>query len=305
MKDMMPKMHALIEPIVDAHHHIWRLSDVPRLRGARIPRIFGEYSAIARDYLVDEFLASARSSGVVKSVFVQVNVASGKELDEVAWVQSIGDTHGRPDGIVGYADLLAPDVSLTLDRASECDRVRGIRYQLHWHENPQYSYTPRPDLMNDVAWRRGLREVEKRGFLFELQIFPSQMADAARLVAAFPGVTFVLLHAGMIQDRSENGWSTWRTGMHAIASYPNVVTKLSGLGTFLRKCSPELWRPVIRETVGIFGPERCMFGSNFPIESLWSSYSNVVAATVAGLDDLSQSERRGVMHDNALRIYRL
>ena len=93
--------------------------------------------------------------------------------------------------------------------------------------------------------------------------------------------------------------------MHSIASYPNVVTKLSGLGTFLRKCSPELWRPVIRETVGIFGPERCMFGSNFPIESLWSSYSNVVAATVAGLDDLSQSERRGVMHDNALRIYRL
>ena len=295
----------MTEPIVDAHHHIWRLSEVPWLRDAKVPRIFGEYSAIVRDYLIDEYLASARAAAVVKSVFVQVNVAPGREVDEVAWVQSIGDARGRPDAIVGYADLFVPDVAATLDRASQFGRLRGIRYQLHWHENPQYSYTPRQDLMNDAAWRRGLREVEKRGLLFELQVFPSQMPDAARLVADFPGITFVLLHAGMLQDRSDNGWAMWRTGMRVIASHPNVVTKLSGLGTFLRKCSPKLWRPVIKETVGIFGPERCMFGSNFPIESLWTTYSEVVAATTAGLDDLTQSERRGVMHDNALRIYRI
>lgn len=295
----------MTEPIIDAHHHIWRLSEVPWLRDARVPRIFGEYSALARDYLIEEYLAAAGAEGVAKSVFVQVNVSRGREMDEVAWVQSIGETYGRPDAIVAYADLFAPDVAEALDRISQHDRLRGIRYQLHWHENSQYSYTPRPDLMNERAWRRGLREVEKRGLLFELQVFPSQMRDAARLVSDFPGITFVLLHAGMIQDRSESGWTAWRAGMREIAARSNVVTKLSGLGTFLRKCSPELWRPVIKETLGIFGPQRCLFGSNFPIESLWTTYAEVVAATTSALDDLTQTERRAVMHDNAARTYRI
>ncbi len=293
------------EPIIDAHHHIWRARRVPWLSGPQLPRIFGDYTAICRDYLIDEYLSDARAQGVVKSVYIQVNVAPGDELEEVAWVQSVAKTHGFPHGIVGYADLCAADVANTLDREAEYGNLRGIRHQLHWHENPLYRFASRPDLMNDARFRAGMAAVACWGLLFELQVFSSQMADAARLAQDFPAVTFVLLHAGMAEDSSREGWVRWRDGMRLLAVCPNVCVKLSGLGTFARTCSVSLWKPVIEQTLAIFGPARCLFGSNFPIEKLWTTYSEIVSVTLACLDGLSPQERRAVMHDNAQRVYRL
>jgi predicted TIM-barrel fold metal-dependent hydrolase len=211
--------------IVDAHHHLWRLADLPWLAGPPVPRIFGDYAPLRRDYSAEEFVAIVQPYRVVKSVYVQVNVAPGKEVDEVAWVQSVADRHGFPHGIVGYADLAAGDVASVLDRQLKHRNLRGIRQQLHWHEKPLYRFAARPDLMNAPEWRRGLREVEARGLLFELQVFQSQMADAARLARDVPGLQFVLLHAGMLEDRSASGWAAWRTGMRELARCPNVAVK--------------------------------------------------------------------------------
>lgn len=269
------------------------------------PRIFGEYGPIRRDYLPEEYMADARPHGIVKSVYVQVNVAPGDEVEEVAWVQSAGDAHGFPHAIVGYADLSAPDLAATLDREAAHANLRGVRQQLHWHENPLYRFAPRPDMMNDTAFRAGMKAVASRGLLFELQVFASQMADAARLAQDFPEVTFVLLHAGMAEDRRPEGWKRWQEGMRLLAAKPNVHVKLSGLGTFVRACSVELWKPVIEETLAFFGPARCMFGSNFPIEKLWTSYGEIVSVTKTCLAGLSQQDRRAVFHDNAQRVYRL
>jgi predicted TIM-barrel fold metal-dependent hydrolase len=153
--------------------------------------------------------------------------------------------------------------------------------------------------------RRGLAEIGRRGLLFELQVFAPQMQDAATLAAAFPETTFVLLHAGMLEDRSDSGWAAWRHGMRLLAACPNVVTKLSGLGTFVRACSVPLWRPVVEETLALFGPARCLFGSNFPIESLWTDYATLVDVSRACLAGCTDAERRAVLHDNAMRLYRL
>jgi predicted TIM-barrel fold metal-dependent hydrolase len=184
-------------------------------------------------------------------------------------------------------------------------RLRGIRQQLHWHEKALYRFAARPDLTDDPAWRAGLAEVARRGLLFELQVFAGQMEASARLVREFPQATFVLMHAGMLEDRSPEGWTRWRAGMRALAAAPNVHVKLSGLGTFARACSVELWGPVIRETVELFGPGRCMFGSNFPIEKLWTTYEDVARVTTECLSGLSADDRRAVLHDNAARVYRL
>jgi predicted TIM-barrel fold metal-dependent hydrolase len=292
-------------PLVDAHHHIWRRADLAWLQGSPQPRIFGEYGAIRRDYPIEEYLAEARAGGVVRSVYVQTNWPPGREVDEVAWVQSVADHHGFPHAIVGYADLAAPGLEATLDAMTRHGRLRGIRQQVHWHEKPLYRFATRPDLTDDPAWRRGLGEVARRGLLFELQVFADQMEAAARLVRAFPQATFVLLHAGMLEDTSPEGWTRWRAGMRALAAAPNVRVKLSGLGTFRRACSVDLWRPVIRETVELFGPARCMFGSNFPIEKLWTAYEEVVRVTTESLAGLSADERRAVLHDTATRVYRL
>ena len=295
----------MIEPVIDAHHHIWRLDCTPWLQGPAVPRIFGAYEPLRRDYGIAEYMADIRDSGVVRSVFVQVNVAPGGEVDEVAWVQSVADREGFPHAVTGFADLSAPDVGDVLDREMAVANLRAVRQQIHWHENPLYRFAPRPDVMNDPAWRRGLREVERRGLLFELQVFAGQMADAAALVRDFPDTTFVLLHAGMLADRSEAGWAQWRTGMAALAGCPNVAVKLSGLGTFDRACREDRWRPVIAETVDRFGADRCLFGSNFPIEKLWTDYATLVATVRRCLDHLPAGDRRAVLHDTARRLYRL
>ena len=293
------------EPIIDAHHHIWRVKEVPWLAGPPLPRIFGDYAPLRRDWPMEELAAEFSRHDVVKSVYVQINVAPGREVEEADWVQSVADAHGFPHGIVGYADLASPDLAATLDREMQCANLRGIRQQLHWHEKPLYRFAARPDLMNDAAWRAGLREVEKRGLVFELQVFASQMEDAARLAADFPGVTFVLLHAGMLEDRSKEGWQRWRAGMRRLAAQPNVCTKLSGLGTFEHQCSAELWKPVVEETLAMFGAGRCLYGSNYPIESLWTSYGNIVAVMRECLAGVDAHARRAVFHDNAMRVYHL
>jgi predicted TIM-barrel fold metal-dependent hydrolase len=295
----------MTENIIDAHHHIWRLAETPWLAGPPVPRIFGEYAALRRDYLAPEFIGEVTPHGVVKSIYVQVNVAAQKEVEEVAWVQSVGAAHGFPHAITGYADLASPDVGATLDCELAYPGLRAIRQQLHWHEKPLYRFAPRPDIMNDATWRRGLKEVEKRGLAFELQVFTSQMEDSAQLARDFPGVQFVLLHAGMLEDRSPAGWAAWQTGMTRLAACPNLAVKLSGLGTFDRKCSVELWRPVVEETVALFGPGRCLFGSNFPIEKLWTTYDHLIEVMRECLAGLSPAERRAVLHDTASRIYRL
>jgi predicted TIM-barrel fold metal-dependent hydrolase len=292
-------------PLVDAHHHIWRQADLAWLQGPPQPRIFGEYAAIRRDYPIEEYMAEARAAGVVGSVYVQTNWPPGREEEEVAWVQSVADRHGFPHAIVGYADLAAPAVGAALDRMMKHSRLRGIRQQLHWHEKDLYRFAARPDLMDDPAWRAGLAEVARRGLVFELQVFAGQMEASARLVRDFPQATFVLMHAGMLEDRSPDGWIRWRAGMRALAAAPNVHVKLSGLGTFPRACSVELWSPVIRETVELFGPGRCMFGSNFPIEKLWTTYEEVARVTTECLARLPAGEQRAVLHDTAARVYRL
>ncbi|MBU6269730.1 MAG: amidohydrolase family protein [Betaproteobacteria bacterium] len=293
--------------MIDAHHHVWRLSHTPWLQGPEVPRIFGAYQPLRRDYLIEDFLADARPSGVVQSVFVQVNVAPGAEVDEVAWVASLAARTGWPQAITGYADLMADDIDAVLEReiAASGGRLRAVRQQLHWHANPAWRFAARPDLADDPAWRRGLRAVGRRGLAFELQVFSSQMPVALRLVRDFPEVSFVLIHAGMLEDRSEAGWAQWLAGLRALAACPNVVTKLSGLGTFLRACDEAAWRPVIERTLEVFGPQRCLFGSNFPIESLWTDYATLVATFRRCIAGLSAQEQDEVLRLAAARVYRL
>jgi predicted TIM-barrel fold metal-dependent hydrolase len=291
--------------IIDAHHHIWRKNDLPWLRDEPQPRIFGEYASIRRDYPIEEYLADIQTQNIEKSVYVQTNWTPSDGVKEVAWVQSVADRSTHLNAIVGYADLGSPKVEETLAQQRQFTRFRGIRQQLHWHTNSQYRFASRPDLMNDSAWRRGFSLLEKFGLIFELQIFAHQMSDGAALAAAFPGIKIVLEHAGMLEDRSREGWERWREGMRQLAKERNVYVKLSGLGTFERTCSKELMRPVILETIEMFGPNRCMFGSNFPIEKIWISYAELLAAYQSVLADFSLQERNEIMGNTAATLYSL
>jgi predicted TIM-barrel fold metal-dependent hydrolase len=292
-------------PVVDAHHHIWRREDLPWLAGPMLPRIFGPYEPIRRDYPIAEYLADIAGSGVVKSVYVQANWAPARAEDEVAWVQRTSDESGWPHAIVGYADLMMDDVRPALDRLAGYPLLRGIRMQLHWHENEEYRFATRPDLADEPRFRRNVSALKDYGLPFELQVFPAQMEGAARLAADFPGTTFILQHAGMPEDLSEDGRERWRESMARLAEQPNVFAKLSGLGTFIHRNDPAHIARIVGETVARFGAGRCLFGSNFPIEKLWTGYAALIGAYRDALKPYSASGQRAILHDTAARVYRL
>ena len=291
--------------IVDAHHHIWRQADLPWLTGPMQPRIFGPYEPIRRDYSIQEYLGDLAGSGVTRSVYVQTNWANDRFEDEAAWVQRTADEHGWPHAIVAYADLGVDDVRPQLDRLTRYPLVRGVRMQLHWHENPLYRFAARPDLCDDPVIRRNVARLADYGYSFDLQVFAPQMAGAAGLAKACPQVTFILQHAGMLEDLSSQGRAAWREGMQRLADCPNVVSKLSGLGTFIHRNDSAHIAGIVAETVAIFGAGRCLFGSNFPIEKLWTGYRELVDAFRAAAAPLGAEQRDAILRTTAIRVYRL
>lgn len=291
--------------ITDSHHHIWRQADLPWLQGPMVPRIFGPYEPIRRDYTITEYLAEVAATGVDRSVYIQANWPKHKAVEEVAFVQSVAGIHGWPHAIIGYADLLADDAAITLNAQAKHLLMRGIRMQLHWHVNPLYCFAPSPDIMNQALFRKNMALLAGHGWSFDLQVFTGQMADAARLAADFPQTVFILQHAGMLEDLSATGRNAWREGMQRLAQQPNIVSKLSGLGTFIHRNDAQHIAEIVETTVEIFSTGRCLFGSNFPIEKLWTGYAELVAAHRKALAYLPLPDQVAILDGNARRIYRI
>ncbi|NJM84574.1 MAG: amidohydrolase family protein [Tabrizicola sp.] len=291
--------------MIDAHHHIWLQKDLPWLLGPEQPRIFGPYRAIMRDYTLAEYLADIRGTGITGSVYVQANWAPNWAADEVAWVQAEAEAGGTVAGIVGFADMTAGDVRPALEKLKPYGLMRGIRHQFHWHENPLYRFARDPDLCRSPVVQANVARLAEYGWTFDLQVFPGQMEGAAELARACPEVTFILQHAGMKEDTSPAGHRLWLDGMKRLADCPNVVTKLSAFGTFIHQNDPAFIEEMILGAEKIFGADRCMFGSNFPIEKLWTSYGDLFAAFQAGAQSLSKKKQSAIFTDTAARVYRL
>ncbi|WP_420392272.1 amidohydrolase family protein [Acuticoccus sp.] len=291
--------------IVDAHHHIWRRADLPWLLGPTVPRIFGPYDEIKRDYLIDEYLADIDGTGVARSVYVQANWAPNWFADEVAWVSRVAERSGWPHAIVGYVDMGQEDARGDLDRLAAYPLMRGVRHQMHWHHNPLYRFAGGPDVVGSEAVRQNVARLADHGWVFELQVF-SQQADAAlALVEACPEVTFVLQHAGMPEDLTDEGREEWREAIGRLAARPNVVCKVSGFGTFVRRLAPEHVAWTTSEALALFGAERCLYGSNFPIEKIWTDYASLLNSVLGALEPFSEQERDDVLRRTAQRVYRL
>lgn len=291
--------------IIDAHHHIWNRKDLPWLMGAMQPRIFGPYESIRRDYPIEEYLEDISGRNIVKSVYVQANWAKDRFEDEVAWVQGEADRSGWPHGIVGYCDLTVEDARPALDRLKKYPLMRGIRQQLHWHENPRYRFAADPNLARDPNVMRNVAALADYGWSFDLQVFASQMRGAAELAAACPKVTFILQHAGMPEDLSPEGYDYWRQELRQLAGQPNVVTKLSAFGTFIHRNETGHISRILHEALATFGPDRCLFGSNFPIEKIWTDYGPLVDSFLIAASTLNEAVQTAIFHDTAMRVYQL
>jgi predicted TIM-barrel fold metal-dependent hydrolase len=295
-----------VDDVVDSHHHIWRMADLPWLQGPTVPRIFGSYDPVRRDYLVDEYVRDAVTEGITAAVYVQTNWALDRAVDEVRWVQDVHDASGWPHAIVGSADMFDRAAGKVFEQQRAVSPLlRGTRLQLHWHEDGRFRYAASPDRMKDPVFRQNIALLGQLGWLFELQVFPPQMTDAARLVADFPGTTFVLVHAGMLESANERHVRPWRAGLEQLAPLPNLVVKLSGTGTFVHRVDEQLIRLVATTSLELFGAKRCMFGSNFPIESIWSDFHTLMQAWLEVAGGLPLEVRKDVFARTARRVYSL
>jgi predicted TIM-barrel fold metal-dependent hydrolase len=291
---------------VDCHFHVWRREDLPWLNGPMAPRIFGPYEPIRRDYPIEEYMNDAKPAGIEKTVYVLPNRGPDDAVREIEWVESLAEGTGWPHAIIGPANLMVDGyIDVMKAQADASKRVRGCRQQLHWHENPQYRYAAAPNQMNDPVFRRNLAHVADMGWIFELQVFSGQMKDAAQLVKDFPGITFVLVHAGMLEDDSPETTARWRDGMRLLGENSNIVLKFSGQGTFLHRVDHDWIGKVVDECMAIFGSERCMFGSNFPIEKLWTDYPTLYGVYQSAMAKYSEADRRNIFGATAERVYQI
>jgi predicted TIM-barrel fold metal-dependent hydrolase len=296
--------------IIDPHHHLWDLErhDYPWLR-PETSHPAGDLTPICQSYRLDDFLFDAAELELVKSVHLQAEVDRRDTVAETAWLQAIADapgSRGFPHGIVAFADLADPKVEVTLERHCQYANLRGIRYILNYEAGePLYCATGRGDWLRDPQWRAGYALLGRYGLSFDAQIFWQQMADALDLARAFPETQMILNHTGMPRKRDPDYLEGWRNGMRRLATAPNVAAKISGLAMFHHEWTPEVIRPFVLDTIDIFGTDRCMFASNFPVDKLHADYSAIWAAFDQITADFASEERRALFHDNAARFYRL
>jgi predicted TIM-barrel fold metal-dependent hydrolase len=292
--------------IVDAHHHLWDLG-----RGYNYPWLqdkpsgegmLGDLKPIARDYLLRDYRADTANYDVVGSVHIEAVPAD--PLIETRWLQETTNGEGLPSGVVARIELQKSDAEKVIVEHLRFPKVRGIRHIVNWHPNPKYTFTDH-DFLTDSAWLSGFRLLSKYGLSFDLQLYPAQMGDAAELARRNPETLIVVNHAGMPLERDEAGLALWRDGMKRLAAEPNVVAKISGLGMVDWRWIEASIRPFVLGIIDRFGVDRAMFGSNFPVDKLYSSFDTLYGSFERIVASFSESEKDQLFRGNALRHYRL
>ncbi|MFF0964841.1 amidohydrolase family protein [Streptomyces sp. NPDC003703] len=277
---------------VDAHHHVWDLSvrDQDWITGPAL-------SPLRRDFTLADLAPEARAAGVERTVLVQT-VTVPEETPELL---ALAEAHELIAGVVGWTDLTRADVADELDRLRALPGgryLKGVRHQVQGEADPRWLL--RPEV------RRGLAAVADAGLVYDLVVVPRQLPACAEAAARHPGLTFVLDHLGK-PPAATGGTEPWAGDVRALAALPNTVCKLSGLVT---EADPATWtpaglRPYADTVLDAFGPDRLMFGSDWPVCTLAASYAEVLATARELTAGLCAHERAAVFARTADRVYGL
>jgi predicted TIM-barrel fold metal-dependent hydrolase len=297
-------------PIIDAHIHLWDLGmdRHPWLRptGGAIQAL-GDLAPIRRNYLVDDYRRDAANQNVLASVHIEAaRDRADDPLEEIEWLETLDKSSGVAARYIGFADLTAPDSGAALDRLSEVKRCVGVRQMLSWHPTePARSFAPRPGIANEERFRHGVALLARHDQLLEFMLYPYQAEEVARLALDFPNQSFIVNHCGSPIDRDREGMLRWKEGLRRLGSAPNVLIKISALTAYDPSPTPESLREVALHCIECFGVDRSMFGSDFPVGRLWTSYDAIFDGFKAIVSDFSEAEQSALFHDNARRVYRM
>ena len=280
-------------PIVDTHQHLWDLSKFTLAwqQGE-------EVQPLVRNFLLEDYAAATEGINVVKTIYMEVDVALEQQSAEANYIIELCR---RSDNNVVAAVISGRPGSESFEsyvrRFARSQYIKGIRDILHGKA---------PDYFLDQQYLRGIRLLGELGLRFDIEIHASGLPAAAKLIDACPDTQFILDHCGNPGIKSGD-ISAWRREVAAIAERENVVVKISGL---LSSVADERWTaddlaPVLNHLWNVFGPERLMFGSDWPVCTLKGTLRRWFDAVQAIVSDRPEVDQRRLFHDNAVRVYEL
>jgi L-fuconolactonase len=272
--------------IIDAHQHFWKAS----LFSAGLP---APYTPLIRDFDPEDLRPLLDQAGVARTVLVQTNSATA---NTEAFLD-IADRYPWVAGVVGWVNLGDPDLGKPLDRFQKHPRFKGVRHQ--WEDEPDPAWIMRPAVI------RGLNELARRGLRYDLLAKPPNWPYLRRVADAVPDLALVINH--IAKPRIPVQFDDWAETMRDMASIPRMHIKLSGMTNEAdwKQWTPDDLKPYIRTAIELFGPERCMYGSDWPVATLSATYAQVFDALLHGLDGLDASAKAEVLGGTARRFYGL
>lgn len=275
-------------PVVDAHFHVWdaQAHYYPWLSDRPVLFRYGDYSALPRRYSVADYRRDAKGWRVVRGVYMEAEWDPRDPTGEMDFIAGVREKEAFPTVAIAQAWLDRDDCAAVLESHAARAFVRGVRQK------------PKPGQMDDARWRDGLTRLVRLGLHLELQAPFAQMSEAARLARDFPGTTIVINHAGLPPPADR---SAWRAAMSGLAACGNVAVKISGLGNLDAAARREVTLTLIEQ----FGARRAMFASNYPVDSLRDGFDAIWRTFDDITRGFSDTERRALFHDNAMRIYRM
>ncbi len=279
-----------MQKIIDTHQHLWDTSnlDYPWLDG---------FDLLKQKYTPQDYRKAIGDINVVKSVHVEGDPDEKDVVKEVEWLTQIAKTDGMIGAIAAAAPLEKPDVETTLEKLAAFDLVVGIR-RMAWH-NPNIGFYATPELIN------GVRLLDQYNLSFELCAKHDQLPAAITLVDATPNIMHAVNHCGG-PNIKDGEFEPWATHMKQLAAFDNVYCKVSGIvSTASENWTPEELEPYIQHLVDIFGYDRLMFGSDWPVCTLAAEYSEWLEALLLAVDDASDDEKNRLFYQNALEFYKM
>lgn len=297
-------------PLVDAHHHIWDLgaNRYPWLQDEPpIPFRYGDYRALRQNYMPADLRRAAARQNLVASVYMEAEHDPADPLRETRWVHEIAARDGLPNAMAAAAFLDRPDAAAIVQAQAAMPLVRSLRHKPKGVARPQdYDAGHRiPGSMRCPVWRAGYRHLAEAGLHFELQTAWWHLGDALALARDFPATRIILNHLGLPADRSAEGLAGWRDAMARLSDAPNVLVKLSGCCVPGRLWTAALQAPVVLDAIRLFGPERCMVASNFPVDGLIASYDAIMDGMRIIIAELPEAAQRRILSGTAAETYRL
>jgi predicted TIM-barrel fold metal-dependent hydrolase len=294
--------------LIDAHHHLWDLSQRkhPNLVGdARHDFFMGDDSAIRCDYLPEDYRSDAAGHNVLTTVHCEAEWDRADQVGETRWITAINERYGFPGAIVAHAWFDREDAEAVIAAQAGFPLVRGIRSKPITAPSPDRMIPGAPGTMQDERWLRGFALLGKYRLSWDLRVPFWHLGEAAAVARSFPETPIVLNHTGFPWDRSEEGLAAWRKGMATLAREPNVHIKISEFG--LRDCAWDYAsnRVVVLDALAIFGIERAIFATNFPVAGLRIGYGALIAAMSRMMGHLSPDDRDRFFWKNAKAFYRL